>query len=137
MTNSTKSIDIYRKYKMTQSQTKYLTLCCTIICYLLLQPFPLYFGLFSAFLFQPFFFSAVGTATHSVAVMLAFRKSVNEIKKQKLALLFAHFALRFPWPRLLRDSKTRMRSRTSPELQQSQDHSGLSHSEGPKNAILS
>jgi hypothetical protein len=30
-----------------------------------------------------------------------------------------------------------MRSRTSPELQQSQDHSGLSHSEGPKNAILS
>ena len=131
-TNLTKSIDIYSKSKTTQSQTKYLTLCCTQIFYLLPQPCPPYFGLFSDFLFQPFFFSVAGTATPSVAVTLVFGKSVGETKKQKPALLFARFALRFFWHRLLRDSKTRMRSHTSPELQQSQNHSGLFHSEGLK-----
>jgi hypothetical protein len=123
--------------KTTQSQTKYLTLCCIIICYLLPQPFQPYFELFSEYLFQLFFFSVAGIATHSVAVTLVFKRSVGEIKKQKLALLFARLALKFPWSRLLRDSKMRMRFHTSPELQQSQDHSGLSHLEGLKNAILS
>jgi len=130
-TNLIKSIDTYRKSKTTQSQTKYLTLCCIKIFFLLLQPFPPYFGLFSDFLFQLFFFSVAGTATPSVAVTLVFGKSVGETKKQKPALLFARFALRSWW--LLRDSKTRMRSHTSPELQQSQNHSGLFHSESIKN----
>ena len=65
------------------------------IFYLLLQPFPPYFGLFSDFLFQQFFFLVVGTATHSVAVTPVFKRFVDAIKKLKLALLFARFALRF------------------------------------------
>jgi hypothetical protein len=50
---------------------------------------------FRTFYFQPSFFSVVGTATHSVAVTPVFERFVDVIKKQKLALLFARFALRF------------------------------------------
>jgi hypothetical protein len=91
------------------------------------QPFQPYFGLFSDFLFQPFFFSVAGTASQSVGVALVSKRSVTVTKKQKPVLLFARFALRLPWP-----SKMRMRSPISPELQPSQNRSGLSHSEGPK-----
>jgi hypothetical protein len=60
------------------------------------------------------------------------KRSVAEIKKQKLALLFARFALRLPRHQLPWPLKMRRRSSISPEPQPSQDRSGLSHSEGPK-----
>jgi hypothetical protein len=72
----------------------YLTVCFTKTCSLPPQPFQLYFGLFSAFLFQLFFFLVAGTATQSVGVAFVSKRSDAETRKQKLALLFARFALR-------------------------------------------
>ncbi len=112
---------------MAQKLTTYLTVCYIKTCSLLLHPFQPYFGLFSDFLFQPFFSSVAGTATQSFGVALVSNRSVVITKNPKLALLFIRFVLRFPRP-----SKMKMRYPTSPELQPSQNHSGRSHSEGPK-----